>query len=187
MTKRAFTLIETVVVVAITTIVILALDNLLVYFYQTNTFLFNQAMAVDGARRGIDDAAKYLRQAIPGSDGSYPVITAATSSVAFWADPGNDGTLERVTYLVEDATLYRTLQTSNAVATTTLATAVTTSSTTPLFRYFDASGSELMQPVVTSRIASVETTLVVDADSNRGRSPIILTGAATLRNNWNRP
>jgi hypothetical protein len=56
------------------------------------------------------------------------------------------------------------------------------STSTPIFRYFDNNGAELLPPVNVGAIASVRTTLVVDADVNRAPVSFTLSGAATLRN-----
>jgi len=186
MNLRAFTLIETVVVIAITSVVIGVLGTLLVNLYRTNAYVYEQAAATTEARRGIDSATKDLREAVYGSDGSYPIQSAATSSVSFFADINNDQVNERVTYAATNSVLTRTAVGASTV-TNVLASSIINDASTPIFRYFDAAGTELTEPIQKEQIASVTTTLVIKLNANRGPTPLTLLGRATLRNNKNKP
>jgi type II secretory pathway pseudopilin PulG len=178
---RAFTLVETIVVIALTSIIMGSLGSLLVYFYKTNAYVYEQATATIQARRGVDDAVRYLREASYGTDGSYPIQTAATSTIALLADVNNDQTLERITYTLTNGVLSRTIAGSPAV-TSIISSSVTNASTTPLFRYYDTAGTELTLPINKSKVASVKTTLVVRIQTNRGPAAFTLSGTAKLRN-----
>lgn len=188
--NRAFTLIETIVVIGITTVVFLALAILLQYFYKTNAYVFEQTKAVDSARSGIQHAMMTLREASYGSDGSYPVGAAATSSITFYADTNNDGAAEKITYLLSGGTLYKSSITPSGnppsyvgqtPATSTIASYIVSTST-PTFTYFDSNGLQLATPINISQIASVNTSILVDVNINRAPVTFTLTSAATLRN-----
>lgn len=189
--NRAFTLIETIVVVALTALVMTTLGFLLAYFYKTNAYALEQSSAVEQARRGVEDAARYLREASYGSDGSYPIESAATSSLVFYADSTGDGIVDRVAYTRIGNALYRAVTVPQgtppsyagaAVATSTVASAVVNDASTSIFRYFDDAGVELTGTIDRSRIASVKTTVVVDVNVNRAPVSFTLTSGATLRN-----
>ncbi|MFZ1075633.1 MAG: hypothetical protein WAN50_04645 [Minisyncoccia bacterium] len=196
MTYRGMTLIETVVTVALTLIIFLALGSMIIYFYRTNAYTLQQSTAVGQARRGVEDAMRYLRQSSYGSDGSYPIEVAATSSITFYTNTDSDSAIERVTYLLLNGVLYRTIQNPSgnplsyvgaSTATSTVAVSVVNGTSTPVFRYFDNTGSELAQPVNVSRVASVRTTVIIDVDVNRAPVAFTLSGGATLRNLRNQP
>ena len=51
--KRGFTLIEMMVVIAVTVLVMGALSMLIVYFYKTNAFTLQQSIASEQGRRGV--------------------------------------------------------------------------------------------------------------------------------------
>ena len=188
---KGFTLVETVVVIAATALISVTLGTLLVYFYKTNAYTLEQSTAVAQARRGVEDAMRYVREASYGSDGSYPVANAATSTITFFANINNDALIERVTYTVQKGTLYRVVSSAignppsyvgAALATTTVASSIVNSAATPIFRYFDNTGAELSAPADVSKIASVKTTLVIDVNVNRAPVSFTLAGGATLRN-----
>ncbi|HUX80890.1 MAG TPA: type II secretion system protein [Candidatus Paceibacterota bacterium] len=191
MTTRAFTLVETIVVIAVTGLISVTLGTLLAYFYKTNAYTLEQSIAVAQARGGVEDAMRYIREASYGGDGSYPVSSAATSSITFYATIDADSSIDQITYTLQQGTLYRivAVPTGNPpsyngvpLATTTVATNVVNDATTPVFRYFDNTGTELGVPVDISHIASVETTVVVDANIQRAPVSFTLSGGATLRN-----
>lgn len=196
MRKLGFTLVETVVVIAATALVFVTLGSLISYFYKTNSYTIEQSTAVEQARRGVEDAMLYLREASYGSDGSYPIKSVATTTVVFYANTNTDSVIERVAYTLINKTLYRTVATptgnppsyTNAtIATSTIATPVANGTSTPIFRYFNSAGIELSSPVDISKIASIRTTVVIDVNVNRSPVAFTLSGGATLRNLRNQP
>lgn len=191
MTKNAFTLVETVVTVAMTAFIFVTLGALLTYFYKTNEYTLEQTTAVGQARQGVEDAMQYLREASYGSDGSYPIASAATSSITFYANVNNDFVIERATYILINGTLYCVVAepsgnplsyTGATIATSTIATSVINASSTPVFLYFDNTGAPLSAPINISQISSVKTTVIVDVNLNRAPVAFTLSAEATLRN-----
>jgi type II secretory pathway pseudopilin PulG len=190
MKKLGFTLVETIVVVAATVLIFMTIGMLLTYFYKINAYTLEQAKAVGQARRGIEDAMRYLREASYGSDGSYPIANVATSTITFYANVDTDSVIERVTYSLIDGVFYRTITQpagnppsyTGAVSTSTITILVVNPITTPVFRYFDDTGAELSTPINIAKVASIKTTIVVDANVNRAPVAFTLSGGATLRN-----
>ena len=191
MTHRAFTLIETIVVVAVTALVMVTLGTMIQYFYRTNEYTLEQSIASGQARQGVESAMTYLREASYGSDGSYPVASAATSTIVFYANVNSSPAIERVTYELIGGTLYQGVAEPNGnppsyagatSATTTIATSVVNGTSTPVFTYYDASGAALPLPIDVAKIASVKTTLVIDVNVNRAPIAFTLSASATLRN-----
>ncbi|HEX8947013.1 MAG TPA: type II secretion system protein, partial [Candidatus Paceibacterota bacterium] len=175
---RGFTLIEMLVTIAVFSVASVALAFVIQYFYRTNAYVFEQTAAVESARNGIIHAMRDLREASYGSDGSYPIVSAATSSVTFYVDEKGDGVIDRVRYYLGGTTLYRGVTapagnppsyTGQSEATDTIATYVHMSPSTPIFRYYDANGTELVPPVDVADIASVNTTVTVNL--NPARAP----------------
>ena len=191
MNYRAFTLVEIVVTVAVTTLVFIVISTLLTYFYKTNAYTFEQSTAVWQARNGVENAMHSLREASYASDGSYPIASVATSSITFYANVDNDSVVERITYSLSNGTLYCAVAEPSGnpltyvgaiIATTTVATSVINGTSTPIFTYFDDTGAQLSAPINIANITSVKTTIVIDVNVNRAPVPFTLSGGATLRN-----
>lgn len=190
-THRGFTLAETVVVIAIVSVVSLAVMNLITFFYKSNAYVFQQTAALDSAHRGISQSFKNIREASYGDDGAFPIGLAATSSITFYADVDNDGPIERVRVYLQGATLYRGITnstgsppsyTGQTETLSTIATTVVNATSTPIFRYYDAAGVELTAPINVSDIASISTELSVDLNPSRAPDIFTLRESATLRN-----
>jgi type II secretory pathway pseudopilin PulG len=187
---RAFTLVETIVVIGLTAFIMVTLGSLLTYFYKTDTYTLQQATQVEQARRGIEDAMRYLREASYGSDGNYPIQTAGTSTIVFYSNSDGDSVIERVKYSLVGGTFYKTVTQpagnppayTGTTATSTLSLPVVNSTSTPIFRYYDDTGTELTQPVSIGQVSSIRTTIIVDVDVNRAPVSFTLSGGATLRN-----
>lgn len=189
---RAFTLVEVIVVVAITSVVGLALSNMILYTYRTNTYIYQQSAATDNARRGLEFALQNLREATTGADGSYPVSVAATSSVTFYSDVDVDGSVERIRYFLTGSTLYRGVTnpagsppsyTGQPEATTTIAAYVKNfTANSPVFTYYAEDGTALTAPADPADVRTVGMGIMVDVDPNRTPTTYSLTGSATFRN-----
>jgi len=188
---QGFTLVETIVVASVTALVFVTLGTLISYFYKTNAYAIEQSTAVLQARRGVEDAMLYLREASYGSDGAYPIKSAATSSIVFYANTNDDPVIEQVSYSLINKTFYRTVATPTGnpltyagapIATSTISIPVVNGTSTPMFRYFNSAGNELSPPIDVSKISSVRTTVVVDVNVNRSPVAFTLSGGATLRN-----
>ena len=190
-TLRGFSLVETVMVTALVVLVGLALSGMIQFFYRTNAYVLQESAAVQSARLGLATAVQNLREASYGDDGSYPIASAASSTITFYADVNGDGKVDMIQYFVSNGTLYRGVTNSTGnpatyagqpVATTTVAKYIRNTAATPIFQYYDNTGTVIAAPVNVSTIASVAVTILVDVDPNRSPSPYSLLGSATLRN-----
>lgn len=190
--NRGMTFIELIVVIAIVGLVSTALGGLLQSFYRDNSYLLEETQALNSARNGVDDAITELREASYGDDGSYPIASAATSSITMYADIDNDLAVEKLNYFVVGTTFYRTVTNSSGTpptypsapqSTTTIATSVRNSSATPLFTYYDNTGAQLPSTSTdVSKIASVKVQLLVDLNPNRAPNVFTISETATVRN-----
>lgn len=186
-----FTLIETIVVVALTAFVLVALTYLIQYFYKTNAYTLEESQAVNSARRSVENAMTDLREASYGADGSFPVESAATSSIIFYASVDADTAIDRVRYYLSGSTLYRgTTEPAGSPpsyagqpeTTTLVVDNIRNATSTALFTYYDANGAALAEPVSIAKIASVRFTVETDVNPNRAPAVYTLEGSATLRN-----
>ncbi len=186
-----FTLVETVVTVALTGFIMLTLAFIIQYFYKTAAYALEQTQAINSARRSVENTVTDLREASYGEDGSYPIVAAATSSVTFFANVLGDGAVEKVHYYLSGPSLFRgtTEPAGNPPSyagqpetVTLVIDNIRNGTSTPLLRYFDASGNELPAPVNVAKVASVRIQVLTDVNPRRAPDVYTLDGAATLRN-----
>ena len=87
---RGMTLVEAVVWVSITSMIMLSIVQSVQYFYRANSYTIEQATAISSAQRGVGAMIKTMREATYSSNGAWPVLTLATSSISFYADIDDD-------------------------------------------------------------------------------------------------
>jgi type II secretory pathway pseudopilin PulG len=112
---KSFTLIETIVTIFIFTLAMGAVSGLIVMAYRTQSYSWQQSIAIDEARRGIETMVKEIRMAKEGEDGSYPIELAGDKECIFYSDIDKDGRVERVRYFLaqtNSGTLTQECQTS---------------------------------------------------------------------------
>ena len=95
---KSFTLVETIIVITIFSLTILALFGMIMNLYRTHDYSIQQATAIDEARRGIEKMVREIREAKIGEDGSYPIEYAGDKEFIFYADIDKDNEIERVRY-----------------------------------------------------------------------------------------
>lgn len=188
---KGFTLIETLMVISILSGVGIALSISILNGYRGNAYVFEAASSVDNARRGLSVTIQNLREASYGEDGAYPVASAATSTITFYADVDQDGPVEKVRVYLSNGTLYRGV--TNAVGTPpsyvgqpetvqTVVAFVRNAASTPLFAYYNSAGVALTAPINVADIAFVTMNILTDLNPARAPNVYTLSGSATLRN-----
>jgi hypothetical protein len=100
---RAFTIIETMVLVLVFTLVLGAVFSFILLFYRNYDYIFAQSKAVEEARIGIETMVREIREARPGDDGSFPIELAGDKEFVFYSDIDKDGETERVRYFLGSA------------------------------------------------------------------------------------
>lgn len=97
---KAFTLIETLVVITIFGLIMGALFTLIPFLYRIDTYVWHQAHAINEARRGVKVMIREIREAQTGEDGSYVIEKAGDSEFIFFSDINQDNKVERVRYFL---------------------------------------------------------------------------------------
>ena len=189
------TLVELLVALAVFAVIMTA-----VYAMGSNIFIYNSNtsgsyMATQNSQVILKTILKELREASPGVDGSYPLISTGSTTLSFFSDIDSDGLTERITYSLVGTTLYRaTIKPTGSPAaylfanqsTTTLISNVINGNSLASFEYFDTNytgtSSPLTQPVTPSAVRLIRINQRIDIDPNRSPIPIIFTVQASLRN-----
>lgn len=179
---------------------ILAVIMIAVYSFEANVFIYTNQSGVQitntwQAEALLKPMTKELRGMVPSATGSYPIASVATSSIAFFVDVNNDGSIEEVRYFLSNGNLYRGVTVPsgsplsynlNNETKKVLANGVVSSSTLPLFRYFDGTyegtSTPLVYPINISSIRYMDINVIIDSDPNRSPVPRTFTSGVSLRN-----
>lgn len=97
---KGFTLIETLLTIAIFTLAMGIVTGFIVMLYRTQSYGWEQSTAIDEARKGIETMVKELREAKEGDDGSFPIEKAEDKEIIFYSDIDKDAQTERVRYFL---------------------------------------------------------------------------------------
>lgn len=100
---KSFTLIETLVTIAIFTLAMLVTVGFIVMAYRVRGYAWQQSRAIQEARKGIEIMVREIREAKEGDDGSYPIELASNKEFIFYSDIDKDGATERVRYFLGSA------------------------------------------------------------------------------------
>lgn len=189
--QYGFTLVEMLVVIALTTILMLVVMNAIVRFYKYNAYTIAQTSELQEARRGMQVMIRDLREMTFADNGQFPLSDFASTSVLFFSDIDRDDSVELVHYELDDTTLSKyvydavgtTYSTSTPSETFIISTYVQNGlEATPIFRYYDFDGNETTN---TSRIADIRyisVDLIVNVDPIRNPGEFTLRSSAALRN-----
>ena len=180
------------VVLAITTLIVVLVTESILTFYRANTNTLEQAIQVDEARRGVDRMVHDLREVAYADDGSYPIASMSTSSVTFYSDFDRDASAEKVRYYLQGTVLRRgvinatgtppTYSSANEQVTVVSLYVRNSLQSLPVFRYYNASSTEVAAGTATTSIRSIRVDMIVNVDANRLPGEFTLRSMASLRN-----
>ncbi len=188
---QGMTLVETVVVLALFSVLSIAIMTVISSFYRYNAYTIAQAYQVDSARRGIELLVRDLREMTYSDNGAFPLVGRATSSVQFYSDIDRDSSVELVRYELVDQTLYKYIYEASGIPavypsepsrTETISEYVHNDlEAVAMFTYYDSQGVVLSGSGV-SEVRHVDVALVVNVDPVREPGKYHLRSSASLRN-----
>ncbi len=193
--KKGFTLVEILIVTVIFTLVVFSLTLFERDIFYLNSVQTGSLLSAEDSQSILRTITKELGSVSPGSDGSYPIVTAGTSTLTFFCDIYGNGIKEKITYTLSSTTLQKTvviptgvpLSYSSATGTVyTLASGVRNTATSSIFDYFDSNytgtSSPLTQPVSVAAVHLVRITLVLDSNKNQAPGAVSYVSDVSLRN-----
>lgn len=192
MRKSGFTLVETIVVVGIFSLIVATLSSAIVFFYRTNSSAIEQSVAVDTARRGVDNMVKDIREATYSEEGAFPLVSFGPNTFTFYSDIDSDPQIEQVSYSLSSQQFQReVVKTTGSPPVYDPATAEVTlvaddvrniEDSVEIFTFYDASGNLVTDSSDIKDIRFVNVNLVVNINPNRLPNEFTLHSSATLRN-----
>lgn len=191
LTQRGFTLLEGLVWVATFSFVITGIAMALLFFYRSSNITFQESIAVTSAQQSIDRMMRVIREAAYASNGAYPIVSLAENDLVFYADVDDDSAIERIHYYLSGTELMQgTLDPSGDPPAYTGTEVVTTISTnvrnlaesTPLFTFYNASGTVMADLAEVDELRFVNAAVVVDVDTTRLPDALTIRSSAALRN-----
>lgn len=186
-----FSLVEMLVVIAIFTLLSIAITVSIQKFYQFNAYTIAQSYQVQNARRGLEFTVRDLREMTYADNGAFPLISVGTTSVSFYSDIDRDESVELVAYELIDTTLYKYIY--NAVAdsydTTSPDQTIIISEYVQnrlqdinIFDYVDYNGVVATGATNISDIRYINVNLIINIDPVRDPGEYSLRSGAALRN-----
>lgn len=187
--SKAFTLIETIVAIAIFTIVLSAVSALILMSYRVQNYSWQQSTAVGEGRKGIETMVKEIRKAQAGDDGSYSIEKAEDFQFIFFSDINNDGKAERVRYFIDGTNFKKGVimpsgfpAVYNPASEQFFVLSSYVRNTPPIFRYFDGNNQELLAPARLHDTKLMRMRLVINVNPNRPPQDFVLESDVQIRN-----
>lgn len=191
-TQRGFTLVETVVVVALFGIISLVLTQSIVSFYNFNAYTLAQAYQVSHVRDSMEQMVRDIREMTFADDGTFPLTIWEDDRIGFYSDIDRDDSVEYIEYELSSTTLEKNI--FNATGSPPVYPAVPETSVIlseyvqnnlqgiPVFEYYTESGARASATTTVTDIRYVRVNIVVNIDPVRDPGEYMLRSSASLRN-----
>mgnify|MGYP000468766945 CR=1 FL=1 len=190
--RCGFSLIETVITIAVFTMVLVILTSSFIYFYRSNTYNVQQSFAVNSGRKGIENIVQDVRESTYSDEGSFPIVSISPNDFVFYSDIDKDLKIEKVRYYLENNILKKDTTEavgvpplySNGVISTSIVSEYVRNieNNTSLFTYFDNEGNEILDFLNIADVVYVVVELEIDVNPTRSPNVFTIRGSATLRN-----
>jgi prepilin-type N-terminal cleavage/methylation domain-containing protein len=192
--QRGFTLVETIVVIALFSVLLIAITYAIAQMYKLNSATLEQANEIDFARRGLFTLVRDTREMTLGANGAYPLVRAENHRIGFYSDIDRDLSVEYVEYVLATTTIrkftYEATGTPAVYATNTPArTEILSEYIQNLlqgqvtFRYYNEAGALIASPQAQiSDIRYIRMNVIVNIDPARSPGEFMLQGSAAPRN-----
>ena len=195
-TRIGMTLLETVVVLSISTILMLAITSSIQYFYQVNGYQMAQSSEVTQVRQALKRWLRDVREMTLAADGTYPLAVADEHEIGFYVDIDDDPDVEYVRYRIDGSNVLIREEWSPSgfpptydLGTTSERTFVISeyvhnlTQATTTFRYYDETSTLIANPnAQLSDVRYIEINLIVNVDPGRSPGEFLLRSGVGPRN-----
>lgn len=187
---KAYSLMETLIVISLMSMLTVAVGTLIVSFYRTNSFTLERTLALESARRGVLSVATDIRESRYGDNGAYPVVRLDPYEMVFYADTDKSGDIEQVRYFIQDGVLQKgivrptgspAVYTSEEIVAEVIPYVQNQAQGVPLFTFYASTSEQLSNTSAIRDLRFVEIRIMTDVNPVRAPDVVQLTGSATLR------
>ncbi len=200
--KKAFTLIEVLVAIAIFSILSAGAVWFFIGSSRDVNIIWEQLTTQNQGKKTLEKVTKYIRKAETSSAGAYPLVTTTPYNLIFYANVDSDSMIEKVEFKLDNDKVLRQIITNpsstassnmygSGIATsqpTILAENVinkTTNPATPVFLYYNenytGTQSELSGDFNLVKVHMVKVQLELEKDFNKSPAPLHLESAVLIR------
>lgn len=193
--NNGFTLIEIIVVIAITTILIFLFSALLVKVLKDPNQQMKAMENIYKSRNVVSDFSNEMRNCVFAQDGSYPISKATDNEIIFFSNyKAGEGNVKRIRYYISNGVLYKGVVFASgnppiyniASEVVTQVASSITNNLQPIFYYYDGNydgtGQHLQQPVNINNIRYINISLNVLKETTKGStSEFTIIGGSTIR------
>jgi len=190
-----FTLIEILVVIAITSLVAVGINAYVTQGVRLWNSTVDKIEAQKNVRQALNIMMGEMREMLPSDNGSYPLMSTQDLSVEFYTNIDSDSKREKIKYELIDGTLYRWAVKSNeaqppqypayTMDDRTIVTKNITNSSI-IFRYYDntynGETDPLSSPFDLNDVSLIQVTLEIDENLNEPPEPFTIETGISLRN-----
>lgn len=192
-TARGYTVLEIVIVAALTAMLMATLMRFVVVGYPFSKVTFLQARSNETATLQLKRISRELREVRPADNGAYPLVEMLPQRIVFYADVDGDPSIERVRYELVDTDLQRSIinPTGNPAKYDTGTEQVRTVATSirngndPIFTYYGGNypaDSTPLTPVDLTEVKYIEFFLRIDVDPAVDPAAVEVRSQIQLRN-----
>ncbi|MEX2054639.1 MAG: type II secretion system protein [Candidatus Andersenbacteria bacterium] len=191
--QRGITLIEIMVVVAISSIILTSLLRFMAVGFPVSKATYLQARSTEDARLQLKRIGKALREVRPSDTGAYPLVDMSPQRLIFYANVDGDLATERVRYELNGTNLERGIinPTGNplvydvAQEQVIITSRAIRNSTEALFTYYGGNypaDTTPLTPVDLTEVKYIQFHLIIDIDPNVDPAAVDVVSQAQLRN-----
>lgn len=191
--QSGFTLVETVVVIGVYAILILAITGSTAALYKTNSYVLGQANEIDNARRGMTQWNRDTKEMILAEDGTFPLAVIGEHHLGYFSNTDQDPDVEYVEYILASTTLRKFVYKATGTPASydfsvpdeeqILSLFVQNiNQATSTFFYFDETGAALSSTSPLVDVKYIKAQIIVNIDPYRSPGEFMLRSSIAPRN-----
>ncbi len=183
--NRAFTMIEILVAMAITSIIILIFNQFLIVGFKSTTFNMEQEEAISHARNAVDTMTQEIRGANSSDKGNYALSQIGANDFIFYNDINKDGKREKIRYYLSGYELRKDITSPGAdnnytgTSTMSILSKYVNNQGESIFKYYD---NARVETNLIDRVKLISIKLMINVTPGRAPDDYILETDITFRN-----